>query len=107
MATQITTFEAMALCHPDRRMYRKRDGACLECVVDQHRAKEHERHPEKRLERVDLTPRRVPGVKHFALTRMPDACPKCGCRLLMVEGRRVFCPGVRGGCGSDWYLVAE
>ena len=45
MATQITTFEAMALCHPARRMYRKRDGACLECVVDQHRAKEHERHP--------------------------------------------------------------
>jgi hypothetical protein len=102
----VTTSKS-AKCHPARRMARFRDGACLECVVEEHRAKERQKHPEKPQAHVDLTPRRIPGVRQLTLTEIPPSCPKCHKKLLAVEGRRVACPGVLGGCGADFYLVSR
>lgn len=99
----------MAKCHPDRRSARRRDNLCLECVLDNRRDMANRRRAKLGKPLImPLTdkPARIPGVRQNAVTRVPDRCDKCGNRLLLVEGRMIRCPGVRGGCGKDWYLVA-
>jgi hypothetical protein len=99
-----------ANCHPEQPYYAK--GLCQRCY-DLARLERTGRRPKRRTKLMGLRnlgeglPERVAGVEHRALVAVPWRCPKCENPLLIVEGRRVACPGSLAGCGWDAFLIAE
>ena len=100
----------MAWCHPDRAEARKTDGLCIECVLEEKKALANARRRKggaAALLIILTTPKRIPGVRQYAVTDVPEKCDKCGNHFLLMDGRRVYCAGARGGCGKDWFLVED
>jgi hypothetical protein len=98
----------MAWCHPDRPEARKTDGLCNECVLEEKQAIAKARRRKAGgapLLSMLMMPKRIVGVRQNAVTEIPEKCDKCGNRFLLLDGRRVYCPGARAGCGQDWFLV--
>lgn len=92
---------ARALCHPGRRAATQKNRLCVECYSADRRMQKGRRVPVSAVDRLPA------GITRYVVDRIPDQCPKCGNRFLFVEGRRVWCPGVRGGCGYDCFLRAS
>jgi|SRR5215510_1664882 len=106
--TRLATLSKMAWCHPNRLEARKSDGFCNDCVLEEQRAIAEACRPKPGaapLLAILTMPKRILGVRQNAVTEVPEKCDKCGNRFLMLDGRRVYCPGARAGCGQDWYLV--
>lgn len=103
---------AMATCHPDRPSMGR--GLCCACYQRQRKAMIRELGPRQRFRStIDWTyetggkPPRISGVTQYAVTVVPEACPKCGGLTLDVSGREIWCRGARGGCGATLYLVRD
>jgi hypothetical protein len=122
---------ATARCHPDQPRYIDGEGercdrhrlaeggaGCQLCRTKQiglsqrRRTKQKDLTQPRRTKQMGLTglgeawPERVDGVEHRAVLSVPSGCPKCRSQLLVVDGRRVACPGYLAGCGWDAFLVS-
>ena len=98
----------MAWCHPSRPEARKTDGLCIACLLEEKKATANARRRKDSAARrlaILTAPKRILGVRQNAVTEVPEMCDKCGNRFLLRDGRRVYCPGARAGCGKDWFLV--
>jgi len=101
----IATEPKMAWCHPNRPEARKTDGLCVACLLEEKKATVNARRRKDSAARrlaILTAPKRILGVRQNAVTEVPGMC---GNRFLLLDGRRVYCPGTRAGCGKDWFLV--